>query len=124
MTKREIQAAEFFTQGANCAQAVLMAYADLLGLTPEYLANHQFYKGKGCRRCGGTGYKGRIGIYEIFLITEDIAKMIFANENSVTLREFARRNGMRSLRDDALRKVEAGISTLEEVLFVTLRDEE
>ena len=84
----------------------------------------QFYKGKGCRRCGGTGYKGRIGIYEIVLITEDIAKMIFANENSVTLREFARRNGMRSLRDDALRKVEAGISTLEEVLFVTLRDEE
>jgi general secretion pathway protein E/type IV pilus assembly protein PilB len=96
----------------------------LLGLTPEYLANHQFYKGKGCRRCGGTGYKGRIGIYEIFVITEDIAKMIFANENSVTLREFARRNGMRSLRDDALRKVEAGISTLEEVLFVTLRDDE
>ena len=96
----------------------------LLGLTPEYLANHKFYKGKGCRKCGGTGYKGRIGIYEIFLITEDIAKMIFANENSVTLRDFARRNGMRSLRDDAMRKVEAGISTLEEVLFVTLRDEE
>ena len=96
----------------------------LLGLTPEYLANHQFYKGKGCRRCGGTGYKGRIGIYEIFVITEDIAKMIFANENSATLREFARRNGMRSLRDDAMRKCEAGISTLEEVLFVTLRDEE
>ena len=95
----------------------------LLGLTPEYLANHQFYKGKGCRRCGGTGYKGRIGIYEIFLITEDIAKMIFNNENSSTLRDFARRNGMRSLRDDAMRKVEAGISTLEEVLFVTLRDE-
>ena len=96
----------------------------MLGLTPEYLANHQFYKGKGCRKCGGTGYKGRIGIYEIFVITEDIAKMIFANENSATLREFARRNGMRSLRDDALRKVEAGISTLEEVLFVTLRDDE
>ena len=95
----------------------------LLGLTPEYLANHQFYKGKGCRRCGGTGYKGRIGIYEIFLITEDIAEMIFNNENSSTLRDFARRNGMRSLRDDAMRKVEAGISTLEEVLFVTLRDE-
>ena len=49
--------------------------------------------------------------------------MIFNNENSSTLRDFARRNGMRSLRDDAMRKVEAGISTLEEVLFVTLRDE-
>ena len=95
----------------------------MLGLSPEYLASHQFYKGKGCRACGFTGYKGRIGIYEIFTITEDIAKLIFANESSGVIREAARRNGMRSLRDDALRKAEAGISTLEEVIFVTLRDE-
>ncbi len=95
----------------------------ILGLTPEYLANHQFYKGKGCQACGYTGYKGRIGIYEIFEVTEDIAKLIFANETSGKIREFARRNGMRSLRDDAIRKAEAGISTLEEVIFVTLRDE-
>ena len=95
----------------------------MLGLTPEYLKNHQFYKGKGCRTCGYTGYKGRIGIYEIFTISEDIAKLIFANESSGVIREAARRNGMRSLRDDALRKAEAGISTLEEVIFVTLRDE-
>ena len=80
-------------------------------------------KGRGCRHCGGTGYKGRVGIYEIFLITEEIARLIFANETSGTLRSYARRNGMRSLRDDALRKAEAGISTLEEVIFVTLRDE-
>ena len=95
----------------------------MLGFTPEYLANHQFYKGKGCPVCGYTGYKGRIGIYEIFEVTEDIAKLIFANETSGRIREFARRNGMRSLRDDAIRKAEAGISTLEEVIFVTLRDE-
>jgi len=95
----------------------------MLGLTPEYLANHQFYKGTGCRVCGHTGYKGRIGIYEIFLVTEEIGKLIFANETSGTLRDFARRNGMRSLRDDAMRKAEAGISTLEEVIFTTLRDE-
>ena len=41
----------------------------MLNLTPEYLANHKFYKGTGCRKCGGTGYKGRIGIYEIFEVT-------------------------------------------------------
>jgi len=99
------------------------AEARILNLTPEYLANHQFYKGKGCRACGHTGYKGRIGIYEIFLVTEEIGKLIFANETSGTLRDFARRNGMRSLRDDAMRKAEAGISTLEEVIFTTLRDE-
>ena len=87
------------------------------------MASHQFYEGKGCRNCGFTGYKGRIGIYEIFTITEDIGKLIFANQPSGVIREAARRNGMRSLRDDAMRKAEAGISTLQEVIFVTLRDE-
>ncbi|MCQ2378632.1 MAG: Flp pilus assembly complex ATPase component TadA, partial [Victivallaceae bacterium] len=95
----------------------------LLGLSDEYLAGRQFYKGKGCRECGFTGYKGRIGIYEIFVISEDIGKLIFANETSGSIREHARRNGMRSLRDDALRKAEAGVATLEDVIFVTLRDE-
>ncbi len=95
----------------------------MLRLTPEYLANHQFYKGVGCSKCGRTGYKGRIGIYEIFLVTEEIGKLIFANEPSGVIREGARRAGMRSLRDDAMRKAEAGISTLEEVIFVTLMDE-
>ena len=99
------------------------AEARLLGLTPEYLKNHQFYKGKGCSKCGRTGYKGRIGIYEIFEINDEIARLIFANEPSTVIRDAARRAGMRSLRDDAMRKAEAGISTLEEVLFVTLKDE-
>lgn len=95
----------------------------MLGLSPEYLENHQFYKGKGCDRCGRTGYKGRIGICEILQITEDIGKLIFANEPTGVIRDAARRNGMRSLRDDAMRKAAAGISTLEEVIFVTLMDE-
>ena len=109
----------------ECAEPYTPSAAEkrILGLTDEYLANHQFIKGKGCRHCGYTGYKGRVGIYEIFLITEEIAQLIFSNETSGTLRAFARRNGMRSLRDDAIRKAEAGISTLEEVIFVTLRDE-
>ena len=109
----------------ECAETHIPSAAEkrILGLSDEYLANHKFLKGKGCRHCGYTGYKGRVGIYEIFLITEEIAKLIFANETSGTLRSFARRNGMRSLRDDAIRKAEAGISTLEEVIFVTMRDE-
>ena len=109
----------------ECAEPYTPSKAErrILDLSDEYLANHQFVKGKGCRHCGFTGYRGRVGIYEIFLITEDIARLIFANETSGTLRSFARKNGMRSLRDDALRKAEAGISTLEEVIFVTLRDE-
>ena len=109
----------------ECAEPYTPTKAEcrILGLTEEYLANHKFVKGKGCRNCGFTGYRGRVGIYEIFLITEDIARLIFSNETSGTLRTYARKNGMRSLRDDALRKAEAGTSTLEEVIFVTLRDE-
>ena len=95
----------------------------LLGMTQEYLDSHQFYKGTGCSKCGKTGYKGRIGIYEIFMVSEDMAKLIFRNEPSGVIREAARRNGMRSLRDDAVRKAEAGITTLEEVIYTTLMDE-
>ncbi len=109
----------------ECKQPYTPTKAEIkmLRLSDEYLANHQFYKGAGCRRCGNTGYKGRIGIYEIFQITEDMARLIFANESAGVIREAARMAGMRSLREDAMRKVEAGISTLEEVIFVTLMDE-
>ncbi len=98
--------------------------ARLLGLPDDYVKTHKFYKGRGCERCGRTGYKGRIGIYEIFTITPDIAALIFNNKPTSTIREAARRNGMRSLRDDAIRKAESGISTLEEVIRVTMMDEE
>lgn len=98
--------------------------ARLLGLPDDYVKSHKFYKGRGCERCGRTGYKGRIGIYEIFTITPDIASLIFSNKPTSTIREAARRNGMRSLRDDAIRKAESGISTLEEVIRVTMMDEE
>ncbi len=96
---------------------------DMLQLTDEYLANHEFYEGEGCEVCHNTGYKGRIGIYEIFIVSEDLAKLIFANQPAGVIREAARKAGMRSLRDDAMRKAEAGISTLKEVITVTLMDE-
>ena len=96
---------------------------DMLQLTDEYLANHEFYEGEGCELCHNTGYKGRIGIYEIFIVTEDLAKLIFSNQPAAVIREAARKAGMRSLRDDAIRKAEAGISTLKEVITVTLMDE-
>ncbi len=113
----------------NCSQCVeetepTPAECRLLGINEEYLANHKFYKGKGCPACNGTGYKGRIGIYEIFLLTPDIGELIFANEPSAIIRERARANGMRSLRDDGLHKAEAGVSSIEEVIRLTLMDAE
>ncbi len=96
----------------------------LLGLSDEYVATHTFKKGKGCSLCGKTGYKGRIGIYEICMLDNDITELVYRNEPTQVIREAARRNGMHSLRDDALRKAEAGISTLEEVIRVTMMDED
>ena len=97
---------------------------DMLQLSDEYLANHEFYEGVGCEFCHNTGYKGRIGIYEIFIVSEELAKLIFSNQPAGVIRDAARREGMRSLRDDAMRKAEAGVSTLREVITVTLMDEE
>ncbi|MDD3154734.1 MAG: type IV-A pilus assembly ATPase PilB [Victivallaceae bacterium] len=110
---------------SHCKAEYVPSYEEkrMLGFTDEYLSTHKFYKGTGCEYCSGTGYKGRIGIYEIFLVTEAISKLIFDNKPAGVIRELARQNGMRSLRDDALRKAEAGVSTLAEVICVTLMDE-
>jgi general secretion pathway protein E/type IV pilus assembly protein PilB len=96
----------------------------LLGLSEEYLQTRQFCRGTGCEVCGGTGYKGRIGIYEIFKLSTEIANLVFNNVSTGVIREAARRGGMRSLRDDALRKAEAGTTTLDEVIKATMMDEE
>ena len=110
----------------HCAQDYMPTASEkhLLGLSDEYLANHSFKKGKGCSNCGKTGYRGRIGIYEICMLDNDITELVYRNEPTQVIREAARRNGMHSLREDAMRKAEAGISTLEEVIRVTMMDED
>ncbi len=113
----------------NCSECVeecppTPAECRLLGIKDDYLENHKFYKGKGCPACSDSGYRGRIGIYEVFILTPDIGELIFANEPSAVIRDRARANGMRSLRDDGLRKAESGISSIEEVIRLTLMDAE
>lgn len=122
---RAIMAQRLLRRNCNeCMEEVEPTPAEcrLLNINKDYLANHKFYKGRGCPRCNGTGYRGRIGIYEIFMVTPDIGELIFDNQPSSVIRERARANGMRSLRDDALRKAEAGISSIEEVIRLTLMD--
>ena len=77
-----------------------------------------FYKGKGCERCNYTGYRGRIGIYELLLITPRIEKLIMERKESLAIREAAREEGMGTMLEDGLAKVEQGITGLEEVLRV------
>ncbi len=95
----------------------------MLNLDEDFIKNSTFMKGRGCPECGGTGYKGRLGIYEIFLVGEDIQHLIYGKESSHTIREAARKSGMRTLREDGLRKAAAGTTTLEEVLQTTIGDE-
>ncbi len=84
---------------------------------------HRLYKGEGCLRCSNTGYLGRTGIFEILRIDNEIRRMISERVDSETIKEYAVRKGMRTLRRDGLNKVIHGITTLEEVLRVTQKSE-
>ncbi|MFH0787161.1 MAG: type II secretion system ATPase GspE [Pseudomonadota bacterium] len=77
------------------------------------------YKGTGCEQCAFTGYWGRIGIFELFLIDDEIRRMILKNGDSNQMREAARKKGMRTLLEDGLEKVKEALTTLPEVLRVT-----
>jgi type IV pilus assembly protein PilB len=94
----------------------------LLGPAAKQLGEVQLFHGKGCPDCAFTGYRGRLGIYEIFQIDDQVRNLIFEQVSSSELRIKARELGMRTLREDGLRKVVAGITTLEEVLRVTMGD--
>lgn len=91
-----------------------------LDLDYDIYKEKKFYAGKGCPKCNGTGYKGRTGIYEIMTVDEELRDLIAKEVNSADLTKKAIANGMSTLRIQALKKAEAGIITLEEVLRVTI----
>lgn len=88
------------------------------GVTREMAEGKTFYRGAGCERCNKTGYKGRIGIYELMVINRGLRQAIFINEPTHILREVAIKQGMHTLLMDGVRKVFAGMTTIEEVLSV------
>ncbi|MEI6166200.1 MAG: type II secretion system ATPase GspE [bacterium] len=94
----------------------------LLGAAAEQFAGVQLYRGRGCNKCALTGYSGRAGIFEILIINDEIQRMIFGKISSIEIRQKARELGMRTLREDGLRKVVIGTTTLDEVLRATMGD--
>ena len=79
-----------------------------------------FFKPAGCRLCNGTGYRGRMGIVEVFQVDERVRELIVSRAQSWEIKDYAMQAlGMIALRQDGLRKVEMGLTTLEEVLAVT-----
>ncbi len=77
------------------------------------------WRGAGCEQCIGTGYSGRVGIFELMEMNEELRKLIMHNEDASVLTDSARRNGMRNLREDGWEKIDRGVTTVEEVLRVT-----
>ncbi len=100
------------------------AELEAAGIDPRQLRKVTTYKGMGCKRCAGSGYKGRIGLYEVLSIDRDIKQAIIDRAPAGKLREMAVERGMRTLRMDAVEKLKNGITTLEEVTRVTAEDEE
>jgi type IV pilus assembly protein PilB len=93
-----------------------------LGLDSARLAGATIAHGAGCAACHGTGYQGRMGIFELFRVGDGIRAMIYDNVTSARLRARARHDGMRTMREDGVRKVLAGLTTIEEVVSVTVGD--
>ncbi len=77
------------------------------------------WRGAGCEACFGTGYSGRVGIFELMEMNDEIRRLVMRNADAVEITEAAWRNGMRNLREDGVMKVRDGVTTLEEVMRVT-----
>jgi type IV pilus assembly protein PilB len=91
-----------------------------IGFAPEVIGTFKLYKGRGCGTCNGTGYKGRVGLYEVMEISEGIRDLIMVGATSVEIKRKALEEGMLTLRMSGLEKIKAGITTVEEVLRETI----
>ncbi len=100
------------------------AIIDEVGLTKEQIASATFMRGKGCNSCQKTGFRGRIGIYEMMLVDSKIREMIFKNESTPVIRTMAIERGMTTLFQDGIDKVLKGITTFEEVYRVAKKTEQ
>jgi len=91
-----------------------------LGFTPEEARALQTVKGQGCKTCNGTGYKGRVGLYEVMEITDQIQELILVGASAREIRRKAVEEGMLTLRHSGLHKIKAGLTTIDEVLRETM----
>jgi len=108
----------------NCKEAGELTDTELraLRIEPGQLLGAQVMKPVGCEQCCQIGYKGRIGIFEIFIIDDEVRHMINKRSSTLMLRQRARELGMRTLREDGVRKILAGLTSAEEVISITMGD--
>jgi type II secretory ATPase GspE/PulE/Tfp pilus assembly ATPase PilB-like protein len=108
----------------HCRQPAELSETEMRALRIEsgQLQDAQVMLGKGCEQCRGTGYKGRMGIFEIFVLDDEVRHMINKRSSTLNLRQRARELGMRTLREDGIRKVLTGLTTADEVISITMGD--
>jgi type IV pilus assembly protein PilB len=92
-------------------QRIMLSRKDIEGTT--------IFKGEGCPKCNGSGYKGRVAIYEIMLMTQALSDLVYARANLNEITKQAQADGMRTLREVALQKWKDGVTTIEEVIMAT-----
>jgi type IV pilus assembly protein PilB len=93
------------------------------GITPEMVTKANFMKGRGCGHCQGSGYRGRLGLYELMLMSSKVRELTFNEAPTEHIRRDAISEGMKTLYWDGIDKVMRGTTTLEEVLRVAKRSE-
>lgn len=91
-----------------------------IGFSPEEARKIKCYRGRGCQTCNGTGYKGRVGLYEVMEITDELRELIIIGASAIELRKKAIELGMITLRESGLYKLREGITTIEEVVKETV----
>jgi type IV pilus assembly protein PilB len=92
-----------------------------VGFSPADASDVKVFKGAGCPACNGTGYKGRVGLYEVMEITDELRELILVGASGLELRRKAIEEGMLSLRLSGIEKIRQGMTTVEEVVRETVK---
>jgi len=109
---------------SGCREEILPG-SDVLAdleMTSDQAADKKFYRGKGCEKCNRTGYKGRLGIYELLIMNDEMRDLIIRNASTEELREVAKRYGMVTLRESGMQGIFNGLTTADEVIRETILD--
>jgi len=107
----------------NCKEAYKPLDEEIRELSVDLVGKDvTFYRGKGCHLCKGTGYGGRTGLHELMVMNEELRRTTMRDPSTSTLTEIARKFGMKTLREDGIQKVLAGMTTISEVLYATKKD--
>ena len=93
-----------------------------IGFPSEEVASTTCYMGNGCEACGGTGYKGRVAIYEVMVLNPELRDMVLSGASALEIKRGASQQGMRTLRMSGLEKLQEGITTIEEIVRITFKD--